>query len=864
MKTKKTSQSKRGSNGMSKRVKSAHELSGTSTTPFGAIAARPGRTSAALGRPNAFAIAARTLFCLSLATALGGVMAVGDAHAQAVAAGQLDVQLPSASLDQTLNRFAALAGVELVSDASLTEGKTSAGLSGRFSVDQGFAEILKGQGLVVVRGTSGAYALRRAGAAPESGQSLPAVTVNADAQRSAVTDQSGSYTTRALSIGKMNQSIRETPQSVSVVTRQQMDDQNLIQLDQVLAQATGFTRSQRNFGSHTFVVRGFALNNNNYLQDGVSGTAYDPTGWFPMDTAIYDRVEILRGAGGLVVSAADPSGAVNLVRKRPRAEKHFDVTTSVGSWSNYRTEVDTGGPINAEGTLRGRVVAAYQDRKYFYDVAHSREPLLYGVLEADISRDTKVAVGFRHQENVIDGHWIFGLPRYTTGDALTVPRSTSLAQNWNRNTTSVNEIFADLEHKFSPDWKAKVTLNHSDGSLYQKVALPFGAVNPATLTGSRLYRLYYKQLTVINDGVDANLSGSFKALGGTHELMLGAIATQSRVHSQTSNVNINSPINIYAPSSSAIPEPTGAPVWSADSDIRDQRYGLYSSARLQLAEPLHLLVGARLSWVKYQDVSRITGKKTSDYKQDSEFTPYAGVVYDLNKQWSVYASYTDTFQPQSSYQTVGGGALKPAVGSNTEVGVKGELYNGRLNFSAAVFQIRKENIAVVDAANLGNCPNSLASTDCYINGSTYRSKGFETEISGELTRGWNVAAGYTFVVTRDDKGQTISGETPHHLLRLSTNYKLPGELSGWTVGGGVTAQTGYSFPSDENLSTTTSEGGRAVWDLNTSYRVSKNWTAALNLTNLFDKRYYSMLGGLSRGNYYGEPRAATLTLRGNF
>ncbi|KAF1042161.1 MAG: Fe(3+)-pyochelin receptor [Herbaspirillum frisingense] len=826
--------------------------------------AQRGRYAAStIGSATASA-AARTFACVGLATVLAGAIPPGQAYAQPAPAALVEVQLPPGSLDQTLNRFAMLAGVALAIDGTLTAGKTSAGVQGRFTVDQGFAAILKGQDIVVVRGANGAYALRKAAPAQGANQPLPAVTVSAEAERSAITDQSGSYTTRALSMGKMNQSLRETPQSVSVVTRQQMDDQNMVQLDQVLAQATGFTRTQRNFGSHTFVIRGFVINNTNYLQDGVPGTAYDPTGWFPMDMAIYDRVEILRGASGLLVSAADPSGAVNLVRKRPRAEQHFDVTASVGSWSNYRTEIDAGGPINAEGTLRGRVVAAYQDRKYFYDVPHAREPLLYGMLEADLARDTKLAVGFRHQENTIDGHWIFGLPRYADGRALDVSRSTSLVQDWNRNTANVNEFFSDLEHKLDADWKAKLTLNHTEGSLYQKAALPRGAVDPVTLAGSRFYTIYYKQLGVISDSADANLSGSFEALGGKHQVMIGASAARLKLHSQSANVAANSSIDIFNVNHSAMAEPAVAPAWSDDTDALDERYGAYGNLRLQLAQPLHLLLGGRLSWLKYQETSRLTGKKTSDYKQDSEFTPYTGLVYDLNRQWSVYASYTKTFQPQSSYHTAGGATLKPALGSNAEAGIKGELYDGRLNFSAAVFSVRKEGIAVVDVANLGNCPNSLASTDCYVNGSTYRSKGFETEISGELARGWNVAAGYTFLVTRDDFGQSISGETPRHLLRMSTNYRLPGELSGWTVGGGVSAQTGYSFPSDEDTSTTTSEGGRAVWDFNTSYRINKHWTAALNVTNLFDKHYYSMVGGLSRGNYFGEPRAATLTLRGNF
>ncbi|PLY61086.1 TonB-dependent siderophore receptor [Herbaspirillum sp. BH-1] len=823
---------------------------------------KPNTSSIGMG-PGTASTTVRALVSMSLAAALAATC--GELHAQAVAPTQVKVQLPPASLDQTLNRFAALAGVELAVDGALTEGRRSPGLQGSYSIEQGFAEILKGQGLVAVRGTEGGYALRKAASvAPESGQALPAVTISAESQRSAITDQSGSYTTRALSMGKLEQSLRETPQSVSVVTRQQMDDQNLVQLDQVLAQATGFTRTQRNFGSHTFVIRGFAINNSNYLQDGVPGTVYDPTGWLPIDTAIYDRVEILRGASGLVVSAADPSGAVNLVRKRPRAEPHFDVNASAGSWGNYRTEVDAGGPINAEGTLRGRVVAAYQDRNYFYDVTHSSEPLLYGMLEADLSRDTRLGVGLRHQENRIDGYWLFGLPRYADGSALNVSRSTSLVQRWNRNIANVTELFADLEHRFDADWKTRLTFSHAESSLDQRAALPRGTVDPVTQSGSRFYSLYYKQMGIVSDGVDANLTGQFRLLGGAHQLMVGASAVRMRYRNSTASISANSRIDINHPNPDAIAEPAATPAWSSDSDVRDERYGVYGSTRLQLVEPFHLLLGGRFSWLKYQEKSRLTGLNTSDYKQVGQFTPYAGVVYDLNRQWSVYASYTDTFQPQSAYQTASGTTLKPAIGSNTELGIKGELMDGRLNFSAAVFRIRKNNIAVIDTANLGNCPNSLASTDCYLNASTYRSKGFETEISGELARGWNVAAGYTYLVTRDDEGKSISGESPRHLLRLSTNYRLPGELNAWTIGGAVSAQTGYAFASDEDPSTTTSEGGRAVWDINTSYRIDKHWSAALAVTNLFDKRYYGMVGGLSRGNYYGEPRALTLSLRGSF
>ena len=240
---------------------------------------------------------------------------------------------------------------------------------------------------------------------------LQAVTVSGGSLRDPTTEQTGSYTSGALTMSKMTQSIRETPQSVSVITRKQLDDRNLTTLEEALAQTTGVTKTARNFGNHKFSIRGFTVDDNNYLVDGVAGIVYAPVGWLPIDTAVFDRVEVLRGAGGMMLGSADPSGAINMVRKRPRGEGHLEFATTVGSWDNYRTEIDAGGPINAAGTVRGRLVTAYQDRHYFYSGTKSKTPLFYGVIDADLGQDTTLTFGARHQATNTDGYWLFGLPR---------------------------------------------------------------------------------------------------------------------------------------------------------------------------------------------------------------------------------------------------------------------------------------------------------------------------------------------------------------------------------------------------------------------------------------------------------------------
>lgn len=788
----------------------------------------------------------------------------GALHTPDAFGAEVSVAITAQPLAQALNELARQSGLTLVVSPALVAGKTAPAVSGRLTPQEAFARLLSGSGLSAdIDGQ--AVTIRPQHAPKASDAALPAVTVSAKAERSATTEQTGSYTTRALTIGKMVQSIRETPQSVTVVTRQQMDDTNVTTLEDVLAQSTGSTKSQRNFGAHVYVMRGFEIPDNNYLIDGVSGTVYNAVGWAPLDMAIFDRVEVLRGAGGLIAGAGDPSGVVNMVRKRPRADRHLDITLSAGSWSNYRTEIDAGSPLNDAGTVRGRFVAAYQDREFFYDVAHSKEPLLYGVIDADLGRNTKLTVGLRHQETNIDGYTIFGLPRFSNGAALDVSRSTYLSQRWNRHEARVDDLFVELEHQLNDDWKAKLTLNHSKTEVEQKLGTMRGAVNPTTLAGTTFNSFYFMNRQVDSSGVDANITGSFSAWGGTHQVMAGANWARSDSPDKSTMITsgLGFPIDIYNPDHAIVPEPT-QPGWDDIYKDTKEVSAVYASARLQLAEPLHLLVGGRVSWYSYKFVNELTSTRLQDYQQNGQFTPYAGLVYDLDKQWSVYTSYADTFQPQTQYKSASGGPLKPAIGSNIEAGIKGELYNGRLNVSAAVFSIRKKNVAVWDEANsnLGLCPSLDGSDDCYRNASLLRSKGFELEATGQITAGWEVAAGYTNLRSRDDAGESISAESPRHLLRATTFYRLPGAWSQWSVGGGVSAQSGYSY--NESPGVEIAEGGRAVWDLRGAYRIDKTWTASLNIANVTDKRYWANLGGTRGGNYFGTPRNLTLTLRGSF
>lgn len=776
-------------------------------------------------------------------------------HAQAA---PVELDLPAQPLATTLKQLAAIAGVSLAVDDQLIARRQAPALKGHYELGSALQLALAGTPLEVRQeGSVWLILPRPSGAALD----LQPTNVNSSLLGTS-TEGSGSYTTGAVTLGKGTASLRETPQSVSVVTRQVMDDKNLTTLDQVLDQAPGITLQTRNFGDHQYNSRGFELGTDAYLVDGMPGVMHSPTGWMNADTAVYDRVEILRGAAGLLVGNGNPGGAINLVRKRPTAETHYSMTSRVGSDDYYRMDLDAGGPLNDSRSVRGRALVAYETRHEFYDVSSSRKPLFYGILEADLNEDATLSVGLRRQTSVTNGYSIFGLPRYSDGRALDVKRSTSLAQDWNRHESEQSELFADLEYRLDDNWKSRTSVTRAEGGFDQRVALPRGTINPLTGTGSTLRSTLFRRDEVRNSGIDSNLSGQFSAFGREHSLMVGGNWSEEFLHSKTYNGTGGIPIDVFNPDHHAMAEPERG-AWSGIDDSRTRRYGMYANSRLRLTEPLSLVLGGRLSWFEYQTKSMLSGVKQSN-RQDAEFTPFVGLIYDIDQQWSWYASYADIYQPQSQYSTFGETLLDPAVGKNYETGIKGELYDGRLNVSAALFYIKQNNVAMEDPAQLDDpdmfCESNLGGI-CYVADEVQRSKGFELEASGELLPGWQLAGAYTFNRTSRASGGPTDYQTPKHLLRASTTYNLPGAWNRLTVGGSVSAQSGYST---DDYVVPVGNPGRAVYDALASWKLDEHWKVGFEVKNLFDKVYYKSVGELARGNYYGDPRRYMLTLRADF
>jgi len=755
--------------------------------------------------------------------------------------------MPAQSLATSLTQVSNSSGMQVVFDAKSVAGKQAPTIRGDLEPAQALQQLLAGSGLTMaIEGNTARVVPSAQTAAAGQGQiALQSVDINADygIAGMATTENSGSYTTGSMNTAtKLPLSIRETPQSVSVITRQRMEDQGMNDLNDVVKYAPGVTLHKTASDRQEFLSRGFKIDNvmydglptsiSTYTQDVISGA----------DLAMYDRVEVVRGATGLMTGAGSPAATLNLVRKRPTATPQVSVTTSAGSWDRYRTEIDASNKLNESGTVRGRVVTAYGDDKSFSDIRENQRQTFYGILEADLNDSTTWTIGASKQRDDNTSDW-GGLPSGPNGEDLHLKRSTFLSNDWSYWNKDNISLFTDLTHRFDNGWSAKIAAQKiwAEADTFSSY---IGAVGQG-------YQQYHGKYRDDDDqtNLDASLTGPFQLFGREHELVVGVSHRQEKFH-QWGGWTDGTPIDIYNPTHS-LPKPNvDTNLWNTQNTSTEE--GIYAAARLNPIDPLHVIIGGRVSWYDYNDL-----KGDDDYKVVREVTPYAGVIYDLNDTYSAYASYTEIFKPQNQLDN-SGSVLQPMTGKNYELGLKGEYFNGALNASVALFDMEQEKRAyLLDNQNSSNCP-SYPGTSCYGAAGKVRSRGIDTELSGALTPDWQFSASYTYVLsqyvedaTRSNEGKLFAPEQPKHLFKAATSYTLPGELQKWRVGADVLAQ---SKTFNQVGSGTADQDAYGIVGLMAGYKLNEHWDGRVNVNNLFNTRYWQGIPNASGTGVYGDPR----------
>ncbi len=721
---------------------------------------------------------------------------------------------------------------------------------GRSPVVQRRFVLRRTSALVLLALASGAAAAQESGVA-----TLPSVQVVGDNSNPVTTEGTGSYTPRATAASTgLSLSLRETPQSVTVMTRQRMDDEDMRSLADVMASTPGI--SVQNFDSerYTFNSRGFSITN--YMYDGVP-TAFDvgyAAGESSVDPIIYDRVEVVRGATGLMTGAGNPSASINLVRKHADSrEFKADLSAGVGNWDTYRVTADLSTPLNAEGSVRGRIVSAYQDNHSYLDFYQNQKKVFYGVVDADLTSRTTLSVGYNYQDNDPQGSSWGGFPLwYADGGRTDWRRSLNTGAKWTSWGSTTQGAFASLEHRFDNDWRVQAVGSYSKNEMDGKLLYLYGWPDRETGLGMGASPAWYLGDRKQN-ALDLKANGPFTLFGRRHEAVVGASFNRQKGDFDYRSAIDAAGVGNFLNWNGSYPEPD----WN-DSIIASQytttQTGWYGALRLNLADPLKLIVGGRYSTWKTNSVG-FGGEGRTEFDKNA-FTPYAGLLYDINDTYTAYVSYTGIFNPQT-YQDRNANWLDPLEGKSYEAGIKGEFLEGRLNASAAIFQIDQDNVAQVDPGQM--VPGTT--NQAYTAAQGTRSRGFDLEVSGEVTPGWNLAAGWSHWTASDGDGNAIQTDQPRSLVRVFTTYQLPGEWHRLTVGGGVNWQSHvYTIASGPNGDERVGQGSYAITNLMARYRFNRNLSAQLNVNNVFDRKYYSQIGFYSQGAW-AAGRSAMLTMR---
>ncbi|WP_454691430.1 TonB-dependent siderophore receptor [Achromobacter aloeverae] len=796
-------------------------------------------------RPLARALAAAT--CGVALYAGLPVIAQAQAQAQSAApqaqAATRSYDIPAGPLGPALRSLASSANVLLTFTEDQTSGKRTRGINGRYTPGAALATLLAGTGLEAARQDNGGYLLRPA---PVSGATLPDVRVTGSAISDATTEGSGSYAATTATVGKIPVPIKEIPASVSVLTRERMDDQNVATIQQGLRYVTGVGAVDYGDGTGYFRARG---NQMGIEFDGVSimnGLQYQQQ----FDMAMYDRVEVLRGPAGVTDDAlGQPGGTVNLVRKRPQDAFHFSSETQLSTFGGVRQVLDAGGPLNQDGTLRGRVVLAGNNSQQSVDVTRNKNGMGYVALDYDFSPRTTLSFSAGYQVTKITGlDYGAGGVANDSGTALVgrVPGSyhDNYSPDWNHSYEAIKEANANLAHRFDNGWTWDSTAFYREAELSSKYAYS----GPAATADGLSYFGDQRQLATMNwAGLDTHVSGPIQAFGQTHILTVGANYAQANDRKKSGFVAVDGP---YADGMFSLYHPNQVPEVSVpfDSDAKDrlQQYSFYTQARVKVADPVTLVLGAREAFLKERTKDMLADQPSWDTiaHVSHRFLPSAGLVWDITPSTTAYANFS-RFMTAQTDTTYNGALLPPRTGEQYEIGLKNSFFDDRLNTTVALFRIKDKDRAVTDPDHaIGSIPGGKA-----------RNQGIELEVDGQPTPNWNIYAGYTYLNVKfdNDEANLTDGTDPKHLFKLWTKYKFTdGPLRNVSVGGGMLAQTA--------ITRGVTQGGYAIFNATVGYQVNRNVDVSIALNNIFDRDYYIRPPG-NFYSVYGDGRNAMLTLR---
>lgn len=656
-------------------------------------------------------------------------------------------------------------------------------------------------------------------------------------------EQSGGYTVQAATVGtKTPAKLRDIPQSISVYTSDYIRDRQFVNLDDLAKYSTGLRTLTNDSGRSSIYARGYEYDEFNI--DGLPAPMASINGTLP-SLSPFDRVEVMRGPSGLFNSTSEMGGIVNMVRKRPTHEFQGSLTGRYGSWDTQYLEADLSGPLDEQGRVRGRTVISRADTNGEVDYNTNTSESFYGALDIDLSDATVMSFGLIHQTKDILPH--NGYPAAIDGSLQDFSRSTYLGADWGDFDSRSTDAVAELTHRFDNGGYGRVAVRGSRRATDYLYAFTARNVN----SGATSLAYTARDLEQDTLAVDANYSQPFELLGQVSEFVIGSDFKRYETEYANARGNLGAiDVARYQPGQTSKPNIA----FGTPTETDEREAGLYAKLTFRPIQRLALIGGARVSSFEGENSSA-----TQDVRESGYVTPYGGLVFDLDDQHSLYASYSQVFKPQSE-AGADGRIIDPREGEQYELGIKGSYYGGDLNARVTAFQLTDENRAATATDSNGALINGV-----YEATGKSRIRGGELEVSGYLTPDWEVLAGYTYMKTENMAGDdnALFALMPRHQASLWTKYTLPGgTLRGLGIGAGVTSLSGFHV--ERAGSPRLSAPGYAVVDAKLSYPITDKLTGTLDVNNLLDRKYYSRVGSIGTYNFYGPSRSFSVGARYEF
>lgn len=724
--------------------------------------------------------------------------------------------LPAAPLHETLSRISRQSGLAIEVNVPDIGDYAAPAVQGNLNAGQAVAAAIAGTSLTSSIALDGNLIISApaAVAAPYANihdAVLPTLTVEGTRINEEYAASVSNGATRT------NTSLQETPQSIKTITRQVINDRQATSVEDALRNAAGVVAQEGNLGTTTYWIRGYAVGQTS--SDGVSGPETRGGVLLPSSTIDgVERVEVIKGPAAVMAGSSSPGGTINLVRKAPVTYPLHVVRQEVTDRGEFKTAIDLGGALTEDKSWAYRLnYARLRSSETFPDYNGSRGDFIAPVIawKGDSTR-IKVGAEFNDSRSAQNLAGTF----YNSATQKIQRLSTPRLGDQDDHISSVSKTgYYEINQDLTENWTFNSKASYQDSALSFQIYQPF-QVNP---NGRMVVNPFSSVNKVRYWSAQNDIRGLFDTGPLKHELLVGF----DYMHSNNVQYDNNSgPFiggNAYDPGSQSY-----TPISKADTksyDGRSIQRGILIQDQITIMDKLHLLFSGKAA--EWKTETNVAGSNPSRFKQ-RKWVPNYGIAYDLTDEVTVYANLMNGFTGSSQID-VSGVQLPPSESRSKELGVKFSVLADRLTITSAIFDIEQTNVPV--ANQLGQ----------YLGSEGRMSKGFDFDLNGQITPGWDVTFSYTYSKFEDPpmvngRVNRITGQ-PKQSANLWTSYQLQqGIFKGLGAGVGVTGQTS-SWNGFRN-SAYYNNPGYAQTDLSVFYR-QKEWSLTLGVKNVFDREIYA-------------------------